>query len=269
MSRENGEIIKIPLGDLKVSQDNVRKEDVSLNVDELATSIEKIGLQQPIVVVRKDGRFDIIVGQRRFLAFKKLNSAYPDDPRFKEIPAILRSNIDQTTAKVISFSENIHRQDISYSDKMNATMALIEEYKNDIQMVADILGVSKQTIRNYLGYKLVPEDVKKYVDALKMSASQAIRVTRAFEDKNRIISISTEMIKFERGDDRRRFFVLARNHPDDPPEKLANYVRETRALTLYITNDTWEVLKNEADKSLLDIEDMATVAIEEWTGRKK
>ena len=113
------------------------------------------------------------------------------------------------------------------------------------------------------------KDVKKYVDALKMSASQAIRVTRAFEDKNRIISISTEMIKFERGDDRRRFFVLARNHPDDPPEKLANYVRETRALTLYITNDTWEVLKNEADKSLLDIEDMATVAIEEWTGRKK
>lgn len=268
MEIKNGVIQNIPLGDLRVSLDNVRKEDVSLNVNELATSIKEIGLQQPIVVVKKDGKYDIIVGQRRFLAYKKLNSADSTNPDFQKIPAIVLDSIDDTKAKVISFSENIHRVDISYSDKMNVTMDLIEKYGNDIQKVANILGVSRHSVRNYLGYKSVPDDVKKYVETRKMSASQAIRITRAFEDNDKIISIAAEMIKLDRGEDKRRFFVLARNHPEDTPQKLASYVKETRPLELYVSNNTWEVLKREADKSQLDIEDMASIAIEEWTGRK-
>jgi ParB family chromosome partitioning protein len=261
-------IQKIPLKDLRVSIDNVRKEDVSLYVNELATSIKEIGLQQPIVVVKKDSKYDIIVGQRRFLAFRKLNSTYPNDPKFERIPAIVLDSVDDTRAKVISFSENIHRVDISYSDKMNVTMDLIEKYDNDTQKVADILGVSKQTVRNYLGYKSVPDEVKRYVELSKLSASQAIRVTRAFEDKNKVISIISQMIEFDRSEDRKRFFVAARNHPDEPPEKLAKIIKDSRQLVLYVSNSTWESLKKEADKSKLDIEDLATIAIEEWTGRK-
>jgi ParB family chromosome partitioning protein len=79
----------------------------------LALSIREKGLLSPITVLKNyDGTFDLIVGQRRFLACKQLG--------WKTIPAIIREEMDDTDATVSSLVENVHRADMSPIDKARA-----------------------------------------------------------------------------------------------------------------------------------------------------
>jgi len=68
------EIRDIPLEDLIIDKAQVRTTNVGAEIDELAESIRVMGLLEPIVVspAEEDGKYEILTGQRRFLAHKKL-----------------------------------------------------------------------------------------------------------------------------------------------------------------------------------------------------
>ncbi len=63
---------EIPLNLIDIAEENVRKTKQKAGLEELKASIEKIGLIQPVVVIPDNGRFKLIVGQRRYLAFTEL-----------------------------------------------------------------------------------------------------------------------------------------------------------------------------------------------------
>ena len=98
------EVKDIHLNLINVSSLNTRKdlgagtEDTSLA--DLALSIKEKGLLNPITVFeREDGRYDLIIGQRRFLACKQLG--------LETIPAIVRGSMDDTDATILSLVENV------------------------------------------------------------------------------------------------------------------------------------------------------------------
>lgn len=131
---------------INVSSLNTRKdlgagtEDASL--DDLASSIKEQGLLNPVIVQRKDdGTYDLIVGQRRFLACKKLG--------WTKIPAIIRDKMDDTDATILSLVENVHRADMSPIDKARAYQKIYEKYQN-YDKVANETGVSISTIKKYM-----------------------------------------------------------------------------------------------------------------------
>lgn len=144
---------EIELNTISVSDFNTRKnleagtEDTSL--DDLANSIRERGLLNPITVrIRPNGRYDLIAGQRRFLACRKLGMA--------TIPAIVRDNIDDIDATVISLVENLHRADMSPMDKARAFQEIYSKY-GDYKRIAKETGVSIPTVRRYLSLlKLTP-----------------------------------------------------------------------------------------------------------------
>ena len=91
------EIKEIPLKTLIIGKGQVRVRDVGKDIDELADSIKKQGLLQPIVVCESDepGKYEILTGQRRFLAHKVL--------QLEKITAcILDEKVDEIEAKLIS-----------------------------------------------------------------------------------------------------------------------------------------------------------------------
>src|ERR1700722_3412777 len=107
----------IPLSKLVVSTLNVRKTlDVGQedsNVEELAASIREKGLLSPLTVrPLADGRFEILVGQRRYLACKLV----PLDP----VPCLIREGLSDTDAISLSLIENVHRADMHPIDKAKA-----------------------------------------------------------------------------------------------------------------------------------------------------
>ena len=111
----------ISLDKIDISSLNVRKVNLEEKLEELAESIKAIGVQQPIMVFKKpDGRYELIIGQRRYLACKKIGK--------KTIPAVITDVKGKTDALIKSFSENIHRLDLAYQDKMTIVMKNLKQF---------------------------------------------------------------------------------------------------------------------------------------------
>jgi len=83
----------------------------------------------------------LVAGQRRFLACKKIG--------LKTISAIIRDNMDETDATILSLIENVQRADMNPIDKARAYQKIHEKY-NDYKKVAKETGVSVVTIKKYL-----------------------------------------------------------------------------------------------------------------------
>lgn len=136
----------IPLSRLVVSTLNVRKtldsgQDDS-NVEELAASIRDKGLLSPLTVrPLPDGRFEILVGQRRYLACKLV----PVDP----VPCLIKEGLSDAEAISLSLIENVHRADMHPIDKAKALQALVASY-GSYEAVAKESACSVPTIRRYL-----------------------------------------------------------------------------------------------------------------------
>ncbi len=98
----------IPLDDLVIGKGQVRTENPGKDIDDLVTNIEVQGLLHPIVVcpARDPGKWEILTGQRRFLAHKIL--------RRKTISAaVMDERVDEGQAKAISVAENLVRRQLT------------------------------------------------------------------------------------------------------------------------------------------------------------
>jgi ParB/RepB/Spo0J family partition protein len=139
-------ITPVPLARLVVSTLNVRKaldagQDDS-NVEELAASVREKGLLSPLTVrPLADGRFEILVGQRRYLACKLV----PLDP----VPCLIKEGLSDADAISLSLIENVHRADMHPIEKAKALQALLAKY-GSYESVAKESAFSIPTIRRYL-----------------------------------------------------------------------------------------------------------------------
>ena len=251
----------LPLDKIDISESNVRKTDPEKGIEELAKSIEKIGLQQPILVFKKGDRYELIIGQRRYLAFKKLGR--------KDIPALITDVKDKTEATIASFSENIHRLDLRYRDKMDVSVTLFNKL-GSIDEVANRLGVTPQTVRNYLGYTIVPEPAKKMVDEGRFSASTAIRIARNIPDEELAVKIAERIIEEPRSEDRRNIIDAARENPDKKLGEIAKIAGKMkfRKITIHLTPRVAEALEKAVREYGSNSKDIAVEAMEVWLKTK-
>ncbi len=137
---------EIALTSIRVSDSNVRKDLESgtedADLDDLVSSIREHGLLNPVIVVEgSDGSYDLIAGQRRFLACKKIGMS--------TISAIVKYHLDDADRTIISLVENVHRADLSPMDKARAYQSIYSRYE-DFERVAREAGVSTSTVRKYL-----------------------------------------------------------------------------------------------------------------------
>jgi len=137
---------EIPLSSLVIGKAQVRVRDVGKDIDELAASIAKVGQLEPIVVcpAREEGKYEILTGQRRFLAHKQLKKE-------KIMACILDREVDETEAKVISVTENLVRRDLNRKDLIDACTALYRRY-GSIKDVVDETGLPYEKVRLFVKY---------------------------------------------------------------------------------------------------------------------
>ena len=246
---------------IDVSPANARTEDVEEGLDELARSIDEIGLQQPIVVYKDQGRFRVLIGQRRFLACKRLG--------LKQIPALVRSIDDKTQAAILSFSENIHRLDLGHRDKMRVAVLLLKDLKT-VAKVAERLGVSAQTVRNWLGYKGVPEKLKELVEEGKISARTALRISRSIPDEKTAVEIAKKVTEEPTSDRRTMLIDTARQNPGKSARVIAQLAKKQKytSFTLNLTPRLAGALEAACGDYQGEPSEIATVALEEWLGKR-
>jgi len=166
------EVRKIALSELEIGKAQARIRDVGNGIEELAESIKKVGLLEPIVVAPTgEGSYEILTGQRRFLAHQFLGET-------EILAAILDKVVDETEAKAISLIENLMRKDLNRLDTIDACTWLYKKY-GTIRAVSDATGIPYGTVSEYVKYdRLIPE-LKKMVDDGQVDLKPALRAQDA------------------------------------------------------------------------------------------
>lgn len=131
---------------------------------ELKASIREKGVLVPILVRLKDGKYQVVAGERRLKAARSLN--------IKEIPTIVREVTDQE-ALVLALVENIQREELNSIEEAEAYKKLIEEFRYTQDMVAESVGKDRTTVTNLLRLLKLPAEIQQGVYDGKLSVGHA------------------------------------------------------------------------------------------------
>ena len=138
---ENNGLLLVPIEKIFRDETQPRKEFNEDKIDELAQSIKKNGLIQPIILVkRNDDNFMIVAGERRWRAAQIAN--------LKTLPSLLIP--DDLDKDEISLIENIQRENLKISEEANAYQRLINKNNYTHENLANIVGKSRSHITNLL-----------------------------------------------------------------------------------------------------------------------
>jgi len=163
----------ISLDDIIPNRFQPRKFIDEDKIDELASSIRENGVIQPIVVRKMNGKYEIIVGERRVRAAKKAG--------LKEIPALVKEYSD-IRALEVALIENLQREDLNPIEEALAYKMIIEREMITQEELSKKIGKSRSYIANMIRLLELPESVKEHVSRGTISVGQA-KAILAIPDK--------------------------------------------------------------------------------------
>ena len=202
------ETVELTLDSIRVSDFNARKDldagSEDAGIADVASSIRELGVLSPVIVREAaDGYYDLIAGQRRLLACRKLG--------LRTIPATIRDDLTDTDSTVVSLVENVQRADMNPIDKAHAYDAILAR-SGSVREVAQATGVTVPTVRRYLALlKLAPairDAVTTSEGAAGVGTLQMLAETFAPEDQEEVLSqirglrqnVQREILKASNGD---------------------------------------------------------------------
>lgn len=168
-TENNQETLKqIPVDLLQRGKYQPRHDMHSEALEELAQSISKQGVIQPIIVRPIAGnKYEIIAGERRWRASQLVG--------LDTIPALIR-NVPDDTAVAMSLIENIQRENLNPIEEAMALQRLQQEFGLTQQLVAEAVGKSRSTVTNLLRLTSLSEAVKRLLEHgdLEMGHARAL-----------------------------------------------------------------------------------------------
>ncbi len=167
-----GEPINLPIGQIDNNPNQPRKRFDETALNELASSIRNIGLIQPIVVVKRNGRYMIVSGERRWRASKLAG--------LTTIPSIIKEYTDKEVAQ-IALIENLQREDLNPIESARAIKELIDKFDMTQEAVAEKIGKSRPAIANTIRLLSLSSPVVKLIEENRLSAGHG-KVLVGIED---------------------------------------------------------------------------------------
>ena len=156
----------IPISDLAPNKFQPRITFDKDKITELSTSIKHNGLIQPIAVrkiLNQDGKFEIIAGERRWLAAQEAG--------LHEVPVVIL-DLDDNQSLEVAIVENIQRENLNSIEEAKAYQKLMKEFNYNHEKLSRFMGKSKSHISNTLRLLTLPDSVLKFVEVGKLTAGQ-------------------------------------------------------------------------------------------------
>ncbi|MFJ7953839.1 nucleoid occlusion protein [Lysinibacillus sp. NPDC096418] len=168
------EVIKLPIDKIVPNRFQPRTIFDDDKIEELSRTIHTHGVIQPIVVrSTADNQYEIIAGERRYRAMKKL--------QWTEVPAIVRDLSDKETAS-IALIENLQREELTAIEEAVAYQKLLELHELTQEALAQRLGKGQSTVANKLRLLKLPEEVQQAILKREISERHA-RALIAIKDR--------------------------------------------------------------------------------------
>lgn len=268
-SHASKEIREIPLSDIEVSDKNVRHEQADKELDDLAKSIKKHGLLQPVLLRGgpEDGPpYELVVGQRRYKAHKSLGKP--------TIGAVFAGRLSDTQAMLRSLVENMHRVELTYADAADAVTALYKKFgRNEHKVVAET-GMSLRKVRQYIYIEeRASEKTRGKLKSGKVSAADAQRALQAAGgDSNKADQLLGFVQEYELTVyQKKRMVEYGTAHPRASAEKVIEEARKPKfeqTIMVNLADDVRNALIEAAEKLRVSEEEVASRALKEWLSDK-
>ena len=133
-------------------------------IRDLATSIRERGVLQPVLLRPSAGAFQIVAGERRFLAAREAG--------LETIPAIVRQFTDRE-ALLIALIENVQRENLNPMDEARAYYRLTMEYGLPHEEIGQRVGKDRSTVSNILRFNNLPAEIQAFLETGSISAGHA------------------------------------------------------------------------------------------------
>ncbi len=177
----------LKISDIEPNKNQPRKEFNEDALSDLADSIKKHGIIQPIVVSKKGKSYVIIAGERRWRAARLAG--------LKQVPVVIKDYSDKERMEV-ALIENLQREDLNAIEEAMAYQSLIDEYHLKQDEVADRVSKGRPTITNSLRLLKLSDKVKQMLVDDMISAGHA-RCLLAIEDPS--VQYETALSVFDEG----------------------------------------------------------------------
>lgn len=145
-------IVLLDLEEIDPNPFQPRRSFPEEKIQELMQSIKTYGLLHPVIVRRAGKRYQLVVGERRTLACKRLG--------WKTIPAVVKEVNDSAMA-TIALIENLQRENLNVIEEATGYARLLEEFNLTQEALAQRLGKNQSTIANKMRLLKLPEAIKK------------------------------------------------------------------------------------------------------------
>jgi len=185
-SSQHEEVVKLPIEKITPNRYQPRTIFDEEKIEELARTINTHGIIQPIVLrpLEEDG-FEIIAGERRFRAMKKLG--------WTEVPAIVREMSDKETASV-ALIENLQREELTAIEEAMAYEKLLQLHSLTQEALAQRLGKGQSTIANKLRLLKLPERIQESILKREISERHA-RALIPLKEADQQLMVFDEMLE--------------------------------------------------------------------------
>ena len=181
----DGKPMEVDIGLIDRNPDQPRKTFNDEQISELAQSISNCGLIQPIITVKRNNRYMIVSGERRWRACKKAG--------LKTVPIIIRDYTDSEIAEV-ALIENLQREDLNPIESAQAIKELIDKYNLTQEQISEKIGKSRSAVTNTLRLLSLCPQVIKLIKEGKLSAGHG-KILVAITDAETQYKIATMAIE--------------------------------------------------------------------------
>jgi len=156
-----GDIQHVPLAKIVRNPAQPRSQFPPAAIQELAASIRERGVLQPVLLRPSGEGYQIVAGERRFLAAREAG--------FASIPAIVRPLTDRESL-LIALIENIQRENLNPIDEARAYYRLATEYGLQHEEIGQRVGKDRSTVSNAIRFNNLPQDVQALMESGSLSA---------------------------------------------------------------------------------------------------
>ncbi len=259
------EIHSIPLKVITISADNVRLSDPTKDLDELAASIKKHGLLQPVILKGKYGQppYELISGQRRFLAHQKIL-------KWPAIRAVFVGNLSRTNSVVRSLVENMQRLELEYVDTAKAVTYLYETYGKNDRRVHEETGLSLRKVRDFIliEARATPK-MKGFLRAGKVSPVDVKRAIRAAQDDLKKAEALVELIIKHKptAHQKKRLVMYGEREKRASAEKILNEAMKAHVeenIIISLPDEVREGLIKATKSMAMEADELATKILIDW-----
>jgi len=155
-------------------------------LDELVESVKVHGIIQPLVVRQKDGRYELIAGERRWRAAQRAG--------LKQVPVVVKEIDGDQTSLEMAIIENIQREDLNCIEEAIAYQQLMDEFQLSQEDIATRVGKNRATVANTLRLLKLPAVIREDITAGKITMGHA-RALLSLESSEDQIAVREMIVK--------------------------------------------------------------------------